>query len=202
MSITGIRTYRTLFWTLAVAGLILDLWSKHQVFLWLGDPKTPGYFRLWEATPETGFQLVAQFEFIDGTLVPRVNRGALFGMGGQHKNLANGTFAIVSLTAAMAVIAWSIFGKGIRQIWLTTALGLILGGTVGNFHDRIVFGGVRDFLHWNHWFDWPVFNLADCWLVTGAVMLLVQSLFMPDHATESPEPTPGPTPPVGESVVA
>ncbi len=202
MSTSGIRTYRTLFWTLALLGLILDLWSKHQVFSWLGDPKTPGYFRLWEATPETGFQLVAQFEFLDGVLVPRVNRGALFGMGGQHKNLANGTFALVSLTAAVAVIAWTIFGKGIRQIWLTTALGLILGGTLGNFHDRIVFGGVRDFLHWNHWFDWPVFNLADCWLVTGAGMLLVQSLFLPEYAEDKSAKTQEHQPQGEESVVA
>ncbi len=201
MSNKGTRNYRALFWTLALAGLLVDLWSKHQVFAWLGNPATPGYYRIWEATPETGFQLVAQFEFIEEKLVPRVNHGALFGMGGSHKNLANGIFALVSLCAAMAVIAWSIFGKGIRQAWLTTALGLILGGTLGNLHDRIVFGGVRDFLHWNYLYDWPVFNMADVWLVTGAGMLLVQSLFLPDPALDSKTESSGKIPPKADSVV-
>ena len=202
MSNMGTRNYRALFWTLAIAGLLGDLWSKHQVFAWLGDPETLGHYRIWEATPETGFQLVAQFEFIDDKLVPRVNHGALFGMGGSHKNLANGIFALVSLSAAFAVMAWSFFGKGIRQAWLTSALGLILGGTLGNLHDRIVFGGVRDFLHWNYLYDWPVFNLADVWLVTGAGMLLVQSLLLPDPAVESKTDSPINVPQTADSVVA
>jgi lipoprotein signal peptidase len=52
---------------------------------------------------------------------------------------------------------------------------LILAGTLGNFYDRIVFNGVRDFLHWNYLFDWPVFNIADCCLVCGAGLLLLQA---------------------------
>ncbi len=39
----------------------------------------------------------------------------------------------------------------------------------------MVFHGVRDFLHWNYLFDWPVFNLADCCLVCGAGLLLLQA---------------------------
>ena len=58
------------------------------------------------------------------------------------------------------------------------ALGLILGGTIGNLYDRLVFGGVRYFLYF-HYIEWPVFNIADCCLVVGAGLLLVQAVFVP-----------------------
>ena len=46
------------------------------------------------------------------------------------------------------------------------ALGLILGGTLGNLYDRVVYDGVRDFIDWHyHDLEWPVFNIADCCLV-------------------------------------
>ncbi len=55
------------------------------------------------------------------------------------------------------------------------ALGLILAGTLGNLYDRVVFGGVRNFLYWFYLVDWPVFNFADCCLVCGAGLLLLQA---------------------------
>ena len=63
------------------------------------------------------------------------------------------------------------------------ALGLILAGTVGNLYDRLVFNGVRDFLHF-YYVEWPVFNFADCCLVVGAGLLLVQAMFAPPHRGE------------------
>jgi len=68
---------------------------------------------------------------------------------------------------------------------LTIALGFILGGTLGNFYDRLVFNGVRDFLHWNYLFDWPVFNLADCWLVGGACLLMLLAFRAPKENNQS-----------------
>ena len=56
------------------------------------------------------------------------------------------------------------------------ALGLILGGTAGNLFDRVVFNGVRDWMHF-YWFEWPVFNFADCCLVCGAGLLLLQAFW-------------------------
>ena len=63
-----------------------------------------------------------------------------------------------------------------RDRALCGALGLILAGTLGNLYDRLIFDGVRDFLYF-HWFEWPVFNLADCCLVCGAFLLLVQAFW-------------------------
>src|SRR5262249_48204970 len=93
----------------------------------------------------------------------------------DHKTLANGGFAIISLLAAAAIVYWSTHRSTARDRWLCAALRLILGGALGNFYYRIVFNGVRDFLHWNYLFDWPVFNIADCCLVCGAGLLLLQA---------------------------
>ena len=64
-------------------------------------------------------------------------------------------------------------------------MGLILAGTLGNLYDRIVFGGVRDFLHC--YYDahiWPDFNIADSSLVCGAAMLLAHSFFASEPVTQ------------------
>ncbi|MGH7170734.1 MAG: signal peptidase II [Gemmataceae bacterium] len=175
------QSYRVLLWILALTGLILDQSSKYGVFAWLGEEPVHEYvvFR----TDKGGFQLVAQFErdasgldrLEGGRRVPHVNQGALFGFLRGHKAMANGGFALISLLAAAAIIYWSTLRSTARDRWLCCALGLILAGTLGNFHDRIAFSGVRDFLHWNYLFDWPVFNIADCCLVCGACLLLLQA---------------------------
>jgi lipoprotein signal peptidase len=189
------RSYRILLWALALTGLALDQASKYGVFAWLHgiDGNTHVLFR---AADGHGFQLVAQFETREdngaqvldaaGRPVPHVNQGALFGLGRNHKALANGAFALISLLAAGAIVYWSTQKNTARDRWLCAALGLILAGTLGNLYDRVVFNGVRDFLHWNYLFDWPVFNVADCCLVTGACLLLVQAFLAPAPRTVDP----------------
>ena len=57
------------------------------------------------------------------------------------------------------------------------ALGLIIGGAIGNVVDRVRFGAVFDFLDF-HWQDkhWPAFNLADSFICIGAVLIIIMSL--------------------------
>src|SRR5207302_1714911 len=129
---------------------------------------------------DNGFKLIAQFEQDDaGHWKPHVNHGALFGFLRHFEKWANTGFALISLLAALAIIYWSTQAGTARDPWLCAALGLILAGTLGNFYDRLVFHGVRDFLHWNYLFDWPVFNVADCCLVVGACLLLLQAFLFP-----------------------
>lgn len=171
---TSERSYRVLFWCLALLGLAADQASKYGVFAWLYNAPEHKYV-LFQTPQSGGFQLVAQFDpDVDGKPVPHVNPGALFGLGRQHK-LSNAIFAGISLLAAVAILIWSTFAATARDAWLCAALGLILGGTLGNFYDRVMFNGVRDFLHWFYLFDWPVFNVADCCLVCGAGLLLIQA---------------------------
>lgn len=145
--------------------------------------------------------------------LPVVNRGALFGMGANHDGSpeaeqqaqnANTLFAVISLIAASGIVAWTIWRGKKADAWICAALGLILGGTVGNLFDRVVFHGVRDFLFF-YKIDWPVFNIADCCLVCGAIMLVLHAVFVkppttPDTqaatataTTATPTATPAPT---------
>ena len=196
------RTYRWLLISLAVVGLSVDQGSKYGVFRWLYQG---GEFRDSTGTGNTRdvvdgwFELIAQFDRDTPTcdcgmnalqtwsapVMPRVNHGALWGIGGSQKGTANLFFAGVSLLAAVGILIWGTRGSPAKEKWLSAALGLILGGTIGNFYDRIVFGGVRDFMHF-YYVPWPVFNFADCCLVVGAGLLLLQAVFVPQPASAPP----------------
>lgn len=199
------RSYRVLIWSLALVGLLLDQGSKYGVFAWLGQVESHTYAlfqtapeqRLFSVVPpaadaaeraaQRGFFLEVAFEpGVDaaGRPIPHVNHGALFGFLREHKSAANGMFALISLTAAAAILVWSSHSSTAGDRWLCAALGLILAGTLGNFYDRLMFNGVRDFLHWHYLFDWPVFNIADCCLVVGAGLLLVQAFLAPHPSAE------------------
>jgi signal peptidase II len=188
------RSFRGLLWTLAILGLTIDLGSKYAVFRWLGNSPTgehvvvPGAFRL--IAQFTGEPLEAgtwreSLQAYNGSVMPRVNHGALFGMGNTAGLSANAIFMIISVIAAVAIGFWSTRAHTTRDGILCAALGLILGGTLGNLFDRGVFHGVRDFLYF-HWFEWPVFNVADCCLVCGAGLLLIQALW-PAKAKQTAE---------------
>jgi lipoprotein signal peptidase len=191
------RSYRWLFWGLVVVGFAVDQGAKYGIFhalynegkgdrhvLVAGDKKglLPGYFALeaeFTGLRDDSGDAVSPLRTWGGDVLPWVNRGALFGLGnsnepGQDFNFA---FLLVSLFAAVAIIVWSVRGAGIRDMLLCVALGLVLAGTMGNLYDRVVFSGVRDFLHFqNRVINWPVFNLADVCLVCGAGLLLWQAL--------------------------
>ncbi len=70
--------------------------------------------------------------------------------------------------------------------WLSrVALGLQLGGAVGNLLDRLRQGYVTDFIHFQIpqiGFDWPVFNIADSAIVVGVILLIVASLMRDSKA--------------------
>lgn len=198
MSATTVPSYRVLFWTLALIGCLTDLGSKYLIFRWLDeDPAphgsrevVPGVFRLLaqyreETDESTG--IMHKLRTWSSPRMPRVNQGALFGMGGRFQHRSNSVFAVVSLAAALGITIWSFFPSAGRDRLLCLALGLILGGTLGNLFDRVVFGGVRDFLDF-YLIDWPVFNIADCCLVCGAGLLMLHSFRTPPVAQEQAIP--------------
>lgn len=68
------------------------------------------------------------------------------------------------------------------------ALGLVLGGALGNLTDRLRYGEVIDFLEVHLWsgYTWPTFNVADSLVVVGVIMLLIETFFEIAPEAESP----------------
>jgi signal peptidase II len=200
---TADRSYRWLFWSLALIGLVADQTSKYEVFRrlyevavpwgrgWKGEADIiPGKFTLlaqFTSERDSGEDMLSPLRTWSSDVLPQVNRGALFGIGSANGGDANTPFAIVSVLAAVAIICWSTRKNTGHERFLCLALGLILAGTLGNLYDRLVFGGVRDFLYWFWGVDWPVFNFADCCLVCGAGLLLLQAFFTEPHTAAPAE---------------
>jgi len=99
-------------------------------------------------------------------------------------------FVLVSLVAVVALLAFVRRVESGRRLVLF-ALGAILGGAMGNLVDRMRSGEVTDFLdfHWHGWY-WPAFNVADSFISTGMVILLLYSFLISDES-EGPRRTRG-----------
>jgi len=98
--------------------------------------------------------------------------------------------AILLAVKAVAVIVLAIWMARSRSRLATLALGLIIGGAIGNAIDRLVYGAVVDFALFHiqiggKAFDWYVFNLADVAIVAGVAGLLYDS-FLGVPAAKAP----------------
>ena len=125
---------------------------------------------------------------LDGALRPVIggffylshvrNPGAAFGLFATWPiELRRVGFATVAALAAWVVVAfYRGLAPGDRLNGL--ALGLVVGGGLGNLWDRLVRGEVIDFLHFRFWGPWsfPDFNLADVFIVTGVGLLMIELL--------------------------
>lgn len=67
--------------------------------------------------------------------------------------------------------------------WMQISIAFIIGGTIGNYIDRLIFGGVIDFISLVFGsYKFPVFNLADTFLVVGVIMIFIHFLFLDENA--------------------
>jgi signal peptidase II len=97
-------------------------------------------------------------------------------------------WALVGFTLlAVVVVLAAMIRLGSRFTLTTVALALILAGALGNVHDRIVYGSVIDFIEVHIFtYHWPDFNVADSSIVTGACLLMLDSL-LPKNRKEQAE---------------
>lgn len=106
------------------------------------------------------------------------NYGAAFSFlsdaGGWQRWLFTGLSSVVTVV----LIVW-LLRLSAREKLTAAALGLIIGGAVGNLADRINYGYVVDFIdvYYRDW-HWPAFNLADSAITCGVVLLLLDGLFL------------------------
>lgn len=99
------------------------------------------------------------------------NRGAAFGIM-QNKQWF---FILITLILIIAMILYILKVKP-QDILLKLSLSFIIGGGIGNLIDRVFKGYVVDFIDLRI-INYPVFNIADCFVVIGAVLLCVYILF-------------------------
>jgi signal peptidase II len=120
-------------------------------------------------------------------LVLTWNTGISYGLFPQDG--AAGRWILIGIKAGAAILLTVWLAR--TQARLTAlALGLIIGGAIGNAIDRLVYGAVADFVLFSittasSRFDWYVFNLADAAIVAGVIGLLYESL-IGDRAAKAP----------------
>ena len=113
-------------------------------------------------------------------LVLAHNRGVSFGMFAAGSELGKWILVGLALMISGFLVRWLFQSSSPFSI---IALGLILGGAVGNVIDRVLVGAVVDFLDF-HAFGthWPAFNVADTTIFLGAAGLIFESFFSKDEA--------------------
>ena len=140
---------------------------------------------LLQAFDLAGKGMVKLTPFAD--LVLTWNTGISYGWFRQEGPL--GQAVLLGLKAVAVVLLWIWLARAAGRL-SALALGLIIGGAIGNAIDRLTYGAVADFvlLHadWGgRRFDWYVFNLADVAIVAGVIGLLYESL-LGERAAKAP----------------
>lgn len=113
--------------------------------------------------------------FLNWTLA--FNKGAAFSFLASSEGWQRWFFVLLAVVISGVLVVW--LSRTSRSDWKTALpLGLIVGGALGNLIDRLHASQVTDFIHvyFREW-NYPVFNLADCGITVGAVMLVVFGLF-------------------------
>ena len=105
------------------------------------------------------------------------NTGAAFSFLADGAGWQRWFFVLLALIISAVLVAW--LARTPRRDWRTAMpLGLIVGGALGNLIDRLHAAQVTDFIQvYFHQWSYPVFNIADCGITVGAVMLVVFGLF-------------------------
>jgi signal peptidase II len=177
-----------LFVTVAVIGVTADLCSKNYIFNMLGMPG------MYENDPEGVYWLVKGVVGFQTSL----NEGAVFGVGQGRVTF----LVVVSVIALVVVVVWLWNLQRRMLLTLSTILGMITAGIIGNLYDRL---GLHN-LKWNYndptqatqrigepvfavrdWilvmignYHWPNFNIADSLLVCAAITLILFVMLTPD----------------------
>ncbi len=121
------------------------------------------------------------------------NEGIAWGMLPDYKEY-------LTIFAMVMVVVILIFMRKLEkdEVWLKISLSFMMAGAVGNMTDRLIYQKVTDFLDvrlfnpWSDWYyNWPIFNLADSYIVIGATILFfVVFLSAGDTIRTSQTPTP------------
>jgi signal peptidase II len=143
---------------LGIAGLVivLDQFSKYAVLHWLLSG------------------IVMQPMFAGFNMVRAWNTGVSFSMFNNYGHLGAWLLSALAVVIVLMLYHWL---KREDNRLTQAALGMIMGGALGNVIDRVRFGAVFDFL--DFYVDnihWPAFNAADSFICIGAAIILTQAV--------------------------
>ena len=146
-----------LAYVLAALVIVLDQLSKW----WITGPlDLPSHGRILVLPPFFNLSMVW-------------NRGVSFGLLRADADVGRWGLALFSTAIALGFAVWA---RKLDRKLLALAVGLVMGGAVGNVIDRVRLGAVVDFLDFNGlYFPW-VFNVADCGVTVGMALILLDSL--------------------------
>ena len=155
--------------SLRLTGPLTGLGAAFAAFAFCADQ----VFKWWMLGP---FDIAARqpvriTPFLD--LVLAWNKGVSYGWLEQHT--AAGRWGLIALGVVASIWLWLWLAQTTRPL-TAAALGLVIGGALGNVLDRVVHHAVADFFLAHAWgYSWYVFNLADTAIVAGIVVLLYET---------------------------
>ena len=156
-------------WIVAGLGLAADLSTKSWALRTIGNPAQVNHYELYP------------IEIIEGCvrLITVLNPGASWGIAAGKTS-----WLLAGSAIALVFMLWLFISLRSGQWVAQVALGMLLGGALGNTYDRLFNGGmVVDFIDVNLGFwpanPWPAFNVADSLLCVGVGVLLISMLFKP-----------------------
>jgi signal peptidase II len=154
--------------TLALAVIVADQISK----FWILGSVFPAACQPFVATP--AYYTPCSIPVFGPLNLSMVwNQGVSFGLFRGEADWVRWVLVAFSLCVAVALGVWA---RRIDRPLLGAAIGLIMGGAIGNLIDRVRLGAVADFLDLQAlYFPW-VFNIADSAITIGVVLLLLDSL--------------------------
>jgi signal peptidase II len=151
----AIKTMWPRWLLLSLIVLVLDLLTKH----WVSSNMVYGESRV----------LTSWFN-----LVSARNTGAAFSFLANAGGWQRWFFIVVTVIVTGVLI--NMMRMQPRNRMLLASCALVIGGALGNLHDRLRFGYVVDFVQWHYggW-AWPAFNIADSAICLGVALLIIDS---------------------------
>ena len=147
------------YYLIGILGVIFDFFTKKAAVKYLKD-----------APDMVIIEDVFHLSYVE-------NRGAAFGI------LANQRYVFIVLTVVIiATLIWWLHKKKPEGILMKLGATLVISGAVGNFIDRVFLGYVVDFLNFCL-INFPVFNVADCLVCSGAFLIALYYLFFDKENT-------------------
>jgi signal peptidase II len=143
-----------------------------------------------ESRPANFFPHAVIANFLD--IIYSRNPGIAFSFFADGSSTTLRYLLIFGSVVTIGIIAWLLVAGRQLGSFSAAGLALLLAGATGNVTDRIVHGAVTDFLQvwlkflpWHIFNPWPTFNVADSAVTIGAILIVFDVLFRPQHAVNS-----------------